>query len=48
MERIQSHPAESTGRLTRSFLHFLQISSCRLMQRLARNQRSVHSAQHWY
>jgi hypothetical protein len=48
MEHIQVHLALGASRMVCSFLQFLQTTSCRLMQRLARNQRSAHSAQHWY
>lgn len=48
MQHIQFHPAATANRITHNLLQFLQMMGCRLIQRLARNQRSDHSAQHWY
>lgn len=48
MQQIPLHPVSAASRMAHELLQFLQTMSCRLIQRLARNQRSAHSAQHWY
>ena len=48
MHYISFHPAATAQRTTSNRLHFLQTIIDTLIRRLARTQRSAHSAQHWY